>query len=103
MFLSPPLWLEEETIGIGAVNCRVAQRARLVLLRLVVERRYGRRGRIHSKGVAFQAEQIDVAAPQQARVRRPVRLVAGHASFGLHRRVLESERSSLVSVAVEAE
>ena len=49
------------------MNRNVAQRARLILLRLVMEgRNRGRRGSDRER-VAFQAEQVDLAALQQAR------------------------------------
>ena len=46
----------------------MAQRTGLIFLRLVVERRDGRRRRVDRKRVAFKAEQIYLAALQQARI-----------------------------------
>src|SRR5215831_6403323 len=81
---------------------RVTHSACLILLCLIVERWNSWRCRIDREGVAFEAEQIDVRATEQTRVRRTVRRVASHASFGLHRHVLERERTSFICVAGKA-
>ena len=52
--------------------------------------------------MALQAEQVDLASAQQARIRRAMWRMTGDAALGLHRRVLESERPGLVGMAVEA-
>jgi hypothetical protein len=97
-----PLRCEEHATGVGAVDRSVAHRARLVFLRLVMERRHrGDRG-IHGEGVALQAKQVDLAALEQSRVRRAVRDVAGDAALDLHGGVLVHERSGLIRVAFEA-
>src|SRR5215472_11588831 len=76
--------------------------ASLILLCLVVECRYGRRGRIHREGMALQAEQVDLAPAQQARIGRAMGCVAGNTALGLHRRVLKCERTCFVRVAGKA-
>src|SRR5262245_53943880 len=78
-------------------------RASLILLCLVVECRYRRRGRVNCEGVALQAEQVDLAPAQQPRIRRAVWSVAGDAALGFHWRVLERERTCFVSVTRKAD
>jgi hypothetical protein len=68
-----------------------------------MKRRNARRGGVHRQGVALKAKHVDLGAPEQARVGRPVRLMAGHAAFGFYRYVLEDERARLVNVALEAD
>ena len=100
----PALRLEEDLAEVGSVNKGVAHGAGLVLLRLVVGRpdRRLRRRVAHRQSVALQAQQIDLADAQQARIRRAVRSVAAHATLGLHRQVLENEWSLLLGVTLEA-
>lgn len=95
--------LEKEFIRIRAVDGNVTERAGLILLRLIVERRNSRSHRIHGKRVAFQTEQVDLAAPQQLWVRGTMRRMACDASFDLDWNVLEHEWSRLFRVAVEAD
>src|SRR6478672_10307038 len=52
--------------------------------------------------MALKAQQIYVAAPQQARVGRAMRHVAGNATFRLDGGMLPGEWTGLVRVAVEA-
>lgn len=81
----------------------MAQRACLILLRLIVERRRGRCARIDVEGMTFEAQQIDLAALQQSRVGRAVRRVAGDTTFGFHDRVFVHEGSGLIRMALEAQ
>ncbi len=55
-----------------------------------------------SKTVARQAELIDSTKPEQTRICRTVRRVAGGAPFGFHRRMFVSERTLLVRVTLNA-
>ena len=89
-------------IGVRPVNCDVTGRTRLILLRLVVERQYCGRCGIHRKGVAFQAQQVHLAALQQTRVRGAMGRMARHTSLRLDRGVLESKRPGFIRVAGEA-
>src|SRR5690242_20326562 len=85
------------------MNRRVAHRARLILLRLVVERRRsGRATCIRGESMAFQAYQVHLRPLQESRVGGPVRHVARRASFYLHGFMLVHEGSRLVRVALEA-
>jgi len=89
-------------VSVRPVNCHMTHGAGMVLLRLIVECRNRRSAGIHREGVALKTEQVDVAAPQQPRIGRSVRHVAGHATLGFYRRVLEREGAGFVGVAVEA-
>jgi hypothetical protein len=60
------------------------------------------RGSKADVGMAFQAHEALLRACQHARVRRAVRLMAGPASFHLHRRMLKRERPAFVRVAPHA-
>lgn len=85
------------------MNGDMAQRARLVFLRLVVERGRHGRNRIHGQGVALEAEQIDGAAVQHAGIGRSVRVVTRDATLRFDGRMLEGERSLLLGVARETD
>ena len=78
-------------------------RSAIPVLRVLVMLRPGRlpRADIVGLAVACQAQLVDRAVSQQPRIRRSVRRMAGHAPFGLHRSVLESEWALLVRVAFE--
>src|SRR5258708_12066872 len=89
------LRLKEETIGIGSVYRRVTQCARLVLLRLVMERWNCRSRGINRQRMAFKTKQVHVAALQQPRIRRTVRSVAPHATFPFPPPLLQPQRPSL--------
>jgi hypothetical protein len=98
----PPL-PEEEGIEVGTMNLRVAHRARLILSGLVVERGRAWRCSIHIRRMAAEAKKVDVVDLQQTRIGRAVGHMAVQATFvGLHRSMLENERSHLVSVALGA-
>ena len=84
------------------MNCRVTQNARLEQARLVVERRSSRRSAKARRGVALQAEQVDVAQFQHVRIWSAVHQMAGLATIHLYRLVFEYKRSLLVRVASEA-
>jgi hypothetical protein len=56
--------LEEELIGVRAMNLGVAQRAGLILLSLIVERWSCWRTLVGRKRMAFQAKQVDLGALQ---------------------------------------
>src|SRR5271157_1975657 len=94
--------LEQKLVRIRTVYGDMAQCARLIFLRLVVEGRYGGRRGIDRQCVAFQAKKVDLAALQQPGICRTMRRVAGHASLGLHRRMFERKRPGLVRVTVVA-
>ena len=76
--------------------------AGLIFLRLVVERRRCRRARVCRECMAFQAQQVHLAALQQPRVRIPVRRMARRAPLELHRLMFKYEGSLLVRMAFEA-
>ena len=78
-------------------------RSAITVLRVLVMLRPGRlpRADIVRLAVARQTQLVDRAVSQQPRIRRSVRRMAGHATFSLHRSVLESERALLVRVALE--
>ena len=75
---------------------RVAHGARLVLFGLVMSRSGWP---LRREGMALQAQQVYLAHPQIARVRRTVRRVATAAAFRLDRHMLINERSLLVGMA----
>ena len=81
----------------------VAKRASLVFLRLIVERRDSRSHGVHGKCVALEAEQVHLAALQQAWIGGSVRRMASHTTFSLHRSVLKGEGARFVRVAIEAD
>ena len=56
-----------------------------------------------NRAMTLVAQLIDVAYIQQTRVLRPVRRVAAHAAFALHRRMLEHKRSARFGVALRAD
>lgn len=80
----------------------MAQRAGLIFLRLVVEAGKRWSGLSRSRGVAYQAKQIDLAAPQKFRVCRSVWRMAGTATFRAQRRMFHCKRTGLAGVASEA-
>src|SRR5882724_523483 len=80
----------------------MAHGASLVLCGLVMERRSGGSWRIHRQCMALKAEQVYIATLEQARVRRTMRRMAGHAAFRFHRRMLPCEWAGFVRVAVKA-
>ena len=84
------------------MNGNVTRRTSLILLRLVMERGRRRSSGIHSQGVAFKTEKIDLAAPQQSWIGGSVRRMTCDTTLRLHGSVLESERSRFVGMAVEA-
>ena len=83
------------------MNGRVAHRARLILLRLVVERGNSRRPGIRGKRVTFQTKEVYLRALQQSRIGGAVRRMAGRAAFYLHDLVFIHERSRFVRVTLE--
>ena len=98
-----PALFEESRIEIRSVNCRVAQNARLEQARLVVERRCSGRAAEAGRGVALQAEQVDVAQLQHVGVRSTMRKVAGLASINLYRLMFEHERPLFVRMTCKAD
>ena len=80
----------------------VAERARLIFLRLIVEGGYTwrRSAQIRREGMAFQAEQVDLAALQEPRIRRAMGSMTRNTTLDLHRRVLEHKRPGLFCVAL---
>src|SRR5690349_17554282 len=96
------LRFEEHPVRVGTMYGRMAHRAGLVFLGLVMERR-SRGGRsVHRERVAFETNQVYVAALQQPRVRRTMRCVASHATLSLDGSVLPGKWPCLVRMAVEA-
>ena len=53
--------------------------------------------------MAFQAQQIDIAPLEQARIRRAVRQVAGNATFGFYGRMFKRERPGFIGMAPKAD
>jgi len=94
--------LEEHTAGIRAVDRCVAKRACLILHCLVVER--GNRGCawIDSQGMALEAKKVDLAALEEAGVRRAVRRVARGATIDLYNWMLEDKWAGLLGMALKA-
>ena len=84
------------------MNGRVAHRASLIFLRLVMERWDCRRARVRRERVTLQTQQIHLRAIEQPRIRRAMGRMAAHASFYLYGLVLIHEGSRLVAVALEA-
>src|SRR5277367_2944042 len=80
---SPFLRCEVHVARVRAVYGGVAHGARLVFAGLVVEGRHGPSGGVHGQRVAFETEQVDLAALQKPRVGRTVRDVAGDAALDL--------------------
>ena len=68
-----------------------------------MERRDARRSAIDGQRVALQAEQVDLAALEQAWIRGAMRRVAGHAALSLDGCVLVNKRPELVNVTLEAD
>ena len=82
------------------MNGCVAHGARLVFRGLIVSRASRS---LHRECVALQAQQVYLAYPQEAWVRRPVWRVTTGATLGLHRHMLICERTLLVGVALDAD
>ena len=93
-------YLKKTGLGIRPLNLNVAICA-IAVLRVQVVLAGGRLNRADVMGhaMARQTKLRDAAGRQQPRIGRAVRRMTGAASFGLHGRVLESERSLLVRVA----
>jgi len=85
------------------MNRDVTHSACLVFLGLVMERWQPGNTRILGKRVALQAKQVDLAALQHPRIRRPVRCMTGNTSLGFDWNMLKSEGSGLVGMALEAD
>jgi len=80
----------------------VANDARLVLRRLIVEGRNARGGKVWRRRMALHAQCVHVGPVEQARIRPAVRRVAGSAAFRLHNVMLINERTSRFGVALDA-
>ena len=80
----------------------MTQGARLVLCRLVVEGRDAGRAGINRQGMAFEAQQVHLAALEQAHICRAVGHMTTDASLRLHRRVLINEGAGFIRVAFHA-
>ena len=78
----------------------MAKRACLELGGLVVKRRSAGRIREGRRGVALQAQDINVTYFEHVRVGRAVRHVAGGAALDFDRLMFENERAVLVHVAL---
>lgn len=86
------------------MDLRVAQRTRLVLGGLVVERRRAGGGSVRVYGMAPQAKEVDIVDLQQTRIRGAMRHMTVQATgFGLYRRVLKNEGSHGVGMALGAD
>jgi hypothetical protein len=83
------------------MNGRVAHRASLIFLCLVMERRDRGSARIRRERVTLQAQQVYMRALEQAGIRRAVGGMAARASFHLDGLMLIHERPRLVAVALE--
>jgi hypothetical protein len=65
-------------------------------------RQSGRSARlILAQSVALKTEKVDLRPLQQPGIDGPMRLMTGHAAFGLHRFMLKGERASFVGVTLE--
>ena len=85
------------------MNCRVADRALLVLdLRLIVKARSLRRQFFLDAGMAFHAELANAGTLEHLWIARTMRRVACRAAFCLDGAVFENERALLVRVALYA-
>lgn len=78
----------------------VTHRASLVLHRLVVRRSLRSLCR---EAVTLQAHQIDLADPQEPRIRRSMRRVTRRAPFGLYRDMLVNVRPALIRMTLIAD
>ncbi len=86
------------------MNLRVAQRARLILGGLVVERRRAGRRPVHIGRMTPEAKKVDVVDLQQSRIGGAVRRMARQAALiRLHRSVFEDEWAHRVGVALSAD
>lgn len=92
--------LEEHIAGIGTVNRHMTHSAGLVFRRLVV-RRSGRA--LNRECMALQAQEVDLADPQQPRIGRSMRGMAATAAFGLYRHMFKDKRTLLVGMALVAD
>ena len=77
---------------------RVAHRARLILCGLIMRRA---RGPLRRERMTLQAQEIDLAYPQIARVGRSVWRVTTVAALSLHRYMFKNERALLVGVTLD--
>jgi len=91
--------LEEHIAEVGAMYRYVTHGAGLILLRLVVLRTYRP---LCGKRMALQAQQVDLADPQQTRARRTMREMTTAAAFRFYRDMFIDKRALLVSVALVA-
>ena len=84
------------------MNAGVANDARLILHRLIVEGRNARGCKVWRWRMALHAQRVDVGAVEQARIGAAVRRVAGGAAFGLDNVVLIHKRASRFGMALAA-
>lgn len=82
------------------MNGHVAHGAGLVFLRLIVESRCSGWACVHREGMAFETNQVYLAAFQKARIRGAVRGMAGYTTFNLDRFVFEYEWTGFVRMAL---
>lgn len=85
------------------MNGRVTKRARLILLRLIVECGTERRDAGSGEGMTLEAELVHLGPVDQMRIRRAVRGVTGQAALDLHRRMLVLEGPGFIGVAVQTD
>jgi hypothetical protein len=101
--IAPPfLRLEENPVGIGTVDGGVAHCAGLVLLGLIMERWNGRCRRIDSKGVAFKAQEVHIAALEQPWIGGAMGRMARNAALGFDRSVFPCKWARFICVACKA-
>ncbi len=81
----------------------MAKGARLILLVLLMKRRYGGSSGVHGERMAFKTQQVHLTALEQARIGRAMRRVAGAATFDFHCLMLEDKGTGFVRVALETD
>ena len=77
----------------------MAYRACLILRRLIVKIGRSRRRTKRGSRVTLQAQNVQVAGPDQTRIRRSMWRVAGYATLGLDRQMFEDEWALFIGVA----
>ena len=79
-----PRSFQHVPVKVGAADGGVTDRAGLILRCLIMEIGCPRSSAESGRGVAFQAEKIQVAGLDQTRIGRSVGRMAGHATFRLN-------------------
>jgi len=99
IFIIFPQLLQHVAVEVGTMNGCMANRARLILRRLVMKIWCSRSSAKGGSGMTLQAKDVEVAGFYQARIRGAVWRMTNHATLGLNWLVLENERSLFVGVA----